>query len=63
MLQLRAVELQIEAAYDILLMRSMKARISGELQPARDVRYADVPKYRPAAPRVSNFCKCEISEF
>lgn len=42
---------QIEVAYDALLMRSMKARLSGELRPSRDVQYADVRKYRPAAPR------------
>jgi hypothetical protein len=47
--------LQIETAYDALLMRSMKARLSGELQPARDVRYADVRKFRPAKPRVPSF--------
>ena len=44
--------LQIEVAYDALLMRSMKARLSGELRPSRDVQFADVRKYRPAAPRV-----------
>ena len=43
---------QIETAYDALLMKSMKARLSGELKPARDVRFADVQKYRPAQPRV-----------
>ena len=44
--------MQIEIAYDALLMRSMKARLSGELRPSRDVQFADVRKYRPAAPRV-----------
>jgi len=44
-------QIQIETAYDALLMKSMKARLSGELKPARDVRFADVQKYRPAQPR------------
>ena len=52
-LRLTQVEkVQIEVAYDALLMKSMKARLSGELKPARDVRFADVQKYRPAPPRV-----------
>ena len=35
--------LQIEAAYDVLFMQSMKKRISGELEVSTSVRYADVP--------------------
>jgi hypothetical protein len=35
--------LQIEAAYDVLFMQSMKKRISGELEVSSSVRYADVP--------------------
>ncbi len=34
---------QIEAAYDVLFMRSMKRRISGEVEVATSVRFADVP--------------------
>lgn len=34
---------QIEAAYDVLFMQSMKKRISGELEVSSSVRYADVP--------------------
>jgi len=44
-------KMQIETAYDALLMKSMMARLTGESKPARDVRYADVQKYRPAKPR------------
>lgn len=35
--------MQIEAAYDVLFMQSMKKRISGELEVSSSVRYADVP--------------------
>ena len=35
---------QIEVAYDILLMESMKRRLSGESDVARSVRFADVPQ-------------------
>ena len=35
---------QIEVAYDILLMESMKRRLSGEADVARSVRFADVPQ-------------------
>ncbi|GLC38656.1 hypothetical protein PLESTB_000457000 [Pleodorina starrii] len=34
---------EIESAYDILFMRSMKRRITGELEVSTSVRYADVP--------------------
>ena len=36
--------LQIEVAYDILLMESMKRRLTGEADVARSVRFADVPQ-------------------
>ncbi|GBF91048.1 hypothetical protein Rsub_03904 [Raphidocelis subcapitata] len=36
--------MQIEAAYDVLFMHSMKKRITGELQVPSGVRYADVPQ-------------------
>jgi len=35
---------QIEVAYDILLMESMKRRLTGEADVARSVRFADVPQ-------------------
>lgn len=35
--------MQIEAAYDVLFMRSMKRRISGEVEVSTSVRFADVP--------------------
>lgn len=35
---------QIDLAYDILLMESMKRRLSGETEVARSVRFADVPQ-------------------
>lgn len=38
--------MQIEAAYDVLFMQSMKKRISGELEVSSSVRYADVPTRR-----------------
>ncbi|KAG2442418.1 hypothetical protein HXX76_002504 [Chlamydomonas incerta] len=44
---------EIEAAYDILFMRSMKKRITGELEVSTAVRYADVPTQRKAAPKAS----------
>lgn len=37
---------QIEAAYDVLFMHSMKKRITGELQVPTGVRYADVPQQK-----------------
>ncbi|KAG2482634.1 hypothetical protein HYH03_018442 [Edaphochlamys debaryana] len=43
----------IEAAYDILFMRSMKKRITGELEVSSSVRYADVP----AAPKRGSVVK------
>lgn len=39
-------KLQVEAAYDVLLMQSMKKRITGELQVPTGVRYADVPQQK-----------------
>lgn len=39
---------EVETAYDILFMRSMKKRMSGEIEVSTSVRYADVP---PAPPR------------
>lgn len=36
--------IQIDLAYDILLMESMKRRLSGETEVARSVRFADVPQ-------------------
>lgn len=42
---------EIEAAYDILFMRSMKKRITGELEVSTAVRYADVPTQRKASPK------------
>ena len=38
---------QVEAAYDILLMQSMKRRMSGDVGSA--VRFADVKRARPAS--------------
>jgi hypothetical protein len=35
---------QIEEAYDILLMESLKRRRTGEADVARSVRFADVPQ-------------------
>lgn len=37
------VGMQIEAAYDVLFMQSMKKRITGELEVSSSVKYADVP--------------------
>ena len=39
---------EVETAYDILFMRAMKKRMSGEIEVSTSVRYADVP---PAPPR------------
>jgi hypothetical protein len=36
-------EMQVEAAYDLLLMQNMKARLSGEMNVKNSVRFADVP--------------------
>ncbi len=41
---------QIETAYDIVLMERMKARLTGETRVSQDVRFADVPKTKPAPP-------------
>lgn len=48
---------QIEAAYDVLFMQSMKKRISGELEVSSSVRYADVPT-RKRSGSVSNLHPC-----
>jgi len=42
--------LQIEAAYDLLFMQSMKRRLSGELDISNSVRYADVPTPKKRSP-------------
>jgi len=47
-------QLQIEAAYDVLFMQSMKKRISGELEVSSSVRYADVPSRKRSSSRASN---------
>ena len=39
---------KIDAAYDVLLMQSMRARLDGDVD--TKVRFADVPKYRPPVP-------------
>lgn len=39
--------IKVEAAYDILFMRSMKKRMTGELEVSTSVRYADVPAAPP----------------
>ena len=41
-----ATSLQIETAYDILFMQSMKKRLAGEGVAAK-IRYADVAKRKP----------------
>ena len=44
--RLAATSLQIETAYDILFMQSMKKRLAGEGVAAK-IRYADVAKRKP----------------
>jgi len=45
---------EVETAYDVLFMQSMKKRISGELEVSTSVRYADVPtKKRSSSQRSS----------
>jgi hypothetical protein len=39
---------QIEAAYDVLFMQSMRRRVSGDVAVPGSVRYADVPKATPS---------------
>ena len=39
--------MQLEAAYDTVLMESMKARITGQTNVSTSVRYADVPPEPP----------------
>jgi hypothetical protein len=38
-----AVDVQIETAYDVLLMSSMRQRLSGDMQVNENIKYADVP--------------------
>lgn len=38
---------QIDTAYDVLLMENMKQRMSGKADVAKSVRFADVPRKRP----------------
>lgn len=40
--------MQIETAYDILFMQSMKKRLSGEANVSQSVRFADVARRKPA---------------
>lgn len=49
---LREADMQLEMAYDTLLMQAMKKRLRGEVA-GQSVRFADVPKRR-AAGTVSN---------
>lgn len=42
---------QVEAAYDILFMQSMKKRLTGELEVSSSVRFADVPDSRKSTAR------------
>lgn len=44
---------QIDLAYDILLMESMKRRLSGETEVARSVRFADVPQPKKKSVRLA----------
>ena len=49
----RHCRLQIEEAYDILLMESLKRRRTGEADVARSVRFADVPQPKKKQVRVA----------
>jgi hypothetical protein len=54
---------EVEAAYDVMFMQSMKKRLSGEIQVSQSVRFADVPSSTnkvsqmlsgsPASPRMA----------
>ncbi len=44
--------LQVEAAYDIIFMQSMKRRLAGEMPVSSTVRFADVPT-KKKVPQVS----------
>ena len=55
-LMLRGSVLQLEMAYDTLLMQAMKKRLRGEVA-GQSVRFADVPKRR-AAGTVSTWHQC-----
>ena len=48
--RLQAVVMQVEAAYDVVLMQSMRRRIQGEVDSR--IKYADVKKARPAPQQV-----------
>jgi hypothetical protein len=39
--------MELEAAYDVVFMQSMKKRITGETNVSTSVRYADVPPEPP----------------
>ena len=43
---------QVEAAYDLLFMQQMSARLRGEIPVSTKVRFADVPQRRPSPPKV-----------
>jgi hypothetical protein len=40
--------MQVETAYDILFMQSMKSRLSGKVNVSQSVRFADVARRKPA---------------
>lgn len=40
--------MQIESAYDMLLMQNMRARMSGQMNVKNSVRFADVPSKKSA---------------
>ncbi|GAB4815532.1 hypothetical protein N2152v2_002578 [Parachlorella kessleri] len=44
----------VEAAYDLLFMQQMSARLRGEIPVSTKVRFADVPQRRPAPPKSSS---------
>lgn len=45
----RVNDMQVETAYDVLLMDNMKRRLSGEADVAKSVRFADVPRPKKKA--------------
>jgi hypothetical protein len=46
--------MEIEAAYDVLFMQSMKKRITGELEVSSSVKYADVPTKKRSGQKSSS---------
>ncbi|KAF6264866.1 hypothetical protein COO60DRAFT_1481166 [Scenedesmus sp. NREL 46B-D3] len=48
------VHLQVEAAYDVLFMQSMKKRITGDIEVPTSVRFADVPTRKRSSSRSSS---------